>query len=55
MPLETCHLIYAMPWATFKGVSIFFDLIEQCLGILMDDFSIYVDSFDYCLTNFEMS
>jgi len=27
------------------------DLVEQCLEIFMDDLSVYVDSFEDCLTN----
>ena len=30
-------------------MSIFFDMIENCFEIFMDDFTIYGDSFDQCL------
>ena len=30
---------------------IFFDLVEQCLDIFMDNLSVYGDCFDDCLTN----
>jgi len=39
--------------ATFQQcmVSIFFNLLEKCLAIFMDGFSVYKDSFKDCLTN----
>ena len=48
MPFGLCNAS-----ATFQRCmfSIFFDLLEQCLEILMDDFSIYGDSFEDCLAN----
>jgi len=33
-------------------ISIFSNLVEQCLDIFMDDFSVYVDSFEDCLITF---
>jgi len=30
-------------------ISIFFDLVEQCLKIFMDDFSVHGDAFEVCL------
>jgi len=32
-------------------MSIFVDLLEQCMEVFMDDFSVYGDSFDLCLDN----
>ena len=32
-------------------VSIFFDLIENCIEVFMDDFTVYGDFFDDCLNN----
>jgi len=32
-------------------VSIFSDLVEQCIEIFMDDFSVFGSSFDDCLSN----
>ena len=32
-------------------MSIFYDLIEHCIEVFMDDFSIYGSFFNYCLTN----
>jgi len=32
-------------------MSIFFDLIEHCIAIYMDDFCMYGSSFDDCLAN----
>lgn len=34
-------------------MSIFTDLIEQCIEIFMDDFTVYGDSFDGCLNNLD--
>jgi len=32
-------------------ISIFSDLVEQCMEIFMDDFSVFGSSFDECLSN----
>jgi len=32
-------------------ISIFSDLVEQCMKIFMDDFSVFGSSFDECLSN----
>ncbi|RDX74484.1 Retrovirus-related Pol polyprotein from transposon opus, partial [Mucuna pruriens] len=32
-------------------ISIFSDLLEQCVEVFMDDFTIYAESFDACLEN----
>ncbi|RDX80918.1 Retrovirus-related Pol polyprotein, partial [Mucuna pruriens] len=32
-------------------ISIFSDLLEDCMEVFMDDFTVYVDSFDACLGN----
>jgi hypothetical protein len=34
-------------------MSIFSDMIESCIEIFMDDFTVYGDSFDHCLDNLE--
>ena len=34
-------------------MSIFFDLIEHCIEIFMDDFTVYGDSFEQCLNSLE--
>ena len=34
-------------------IFIFFDVVENCLEIFMDDFSVYRESFEDCLTNLE--
>ncbi|RDY05054.1 hypothetical protein CR513_11146, partial [Mucuna pruriens] len=31
--------------------SIFSDLLQECMEVFMDDFTVYVDSFDACLEN----
>ena len=35
-------------------MSIFSDLIEDCIEIFMDDFTVYGDSFDSCLRHLDM-
>jgi len=42
--------------ATFQRcmISIFSDLVEQCMKIFMDDFSVFGSSFDDCLSNLRM-
>ena len=32
-------------------MSIFTDLLEHCIEVFMDDFSVYGSSFDHCLSN----
>ncbi|RDX82596.1 Retrovirus-related Pol polyprotein from transposon 17.6, partial [Mucuna pruriens] len=32
-------------------ISIFSDLLQDCMEVLMDDFTVYADSFDVCLEN----
>ncbi|XP_016168757.1 uncharacterized protein LOC107611332 [Arachis ipaensis] len=48
MPFGLCNAP-----ATFQRcmMSIFVDLLEQCMEVFMDDFSVYGDSFDLCLDN----
>ena len=50
MPFELCNAP-----ATFQRCmnSIFFDLVEKCIKVFMDDFSIFRDSFTSCLNNLE--
>jgi hypothetical protein len=50
MPFGLCNAL-----ATFQRcmLSIFSDMIECFLEIFMDDFSVFGDSFDDCLTNLE--
>ncbi|XP_019451854.1 PREDICTED: uncharacterized protein LOC109353957 [Lupinus angustifolius] len=44
-----------MPFATFQRciVAIFADLVQKCIEVFMDDFSVFGDSFDICLKNLE--
>jgi hypothetical protein len=48
MPFRLCNAS-----ATFQRcmLSIFSDMVERFLEIFMDDFSVFGDSFDDCLTN----
>ncbi|KAF5476286.1 hypothetical protein F2P56_008017, partial [Juglans regia] len=50
MPFGLCNAP-----ATFQRcmLSIFSDMIEKCLEIFMDDFSVFGSSFDACLTNLQ--
>ncbi|KAF5477819.1 hypothetical protein F2P56_004432, partial [Juglans regia] len=51
MPFGLCNAP-----ATFQRcmLSIFNDMIENCLEIFMDDFSVFDSSFDTCLTNLQV-
>jgi len=42
--------------ATFQRcmLAIFADMVEKCIEVFMDDFSVFRPSFDYCLTNLEL-
>ncbi|PIN21873.1 DNA-directed DNA polymerase [Handroanthus impetiginosus] len=48
MPFGLCNAP-----ATFQRcmMAIFIDMVENCLEVFMDDFSVYGDSFDECLNN----
>ena len=50
MPFGLCNAL-----ATFQRcmISIFSDLVEQCMEIFMDDFSVFGSSFNNCLINLE--
>jgi hypothetical protein len=50
MPFRLCNAP-----ATFQKcmLSIFSDMVKLFLEIFMDDFSVFGDSFDDCLTNLE--
>jgi len=51
MPFRLCNALI-----TFQRcmMVIFADMIEKCIAVFMDDFSLFGSSFDYCLTNLEM-
>ena len=34
-------------------MAIFSDMVEKCIDVFMDDFSVFGSSFDYCLSNLE--
>ncbi|GKC24470.1 reverse transcriptase domain-containing protein, partial [Tanacetum coccineum] len=48
MPFGLCNAL-----ATFQRcmLAIFHDMIEESIEVLMDDFSVFGDSFDKCLKN----
>ncbi|XP_019420710.1 PREDICTED: uncharacterized protein LOC109330898 [Lupinus angustifolius] len=48
MPFGLCNAT-----ATFQGcmLTIFTDLVEKCIEVLMDDFSVFGESFETCLTS----
>ncbi|XP_071704958.1 uncharacterized protein [Rutidosis leptorrhynchoides] len=50
MPFELCNAP-----GTFQRcmIAIFHDMIEECMEVFMDDFSVFGDSFDSCLSNLE--
>ncbi|RDX83561.1 Retrovirus-related Pol polyprotein from transposon 17.6, partial [Mucuna pruriens] len=48
MPFGLCNAL-----STFQCcmTSIFLDLLQDCIEVFMDDFTVYTDSFDACLEN----
>jgi len=48
MPFGLCNAPGTFQWCM---ISIFSDLVEQCMEIFMDDFSVFGSSFDDCLIN----
>ena len=36
-------------------LAIFADMVEKCIEVFIDDFSVFKPSFDYCLTNLELA
>ena len=50
MPFGLCNAS-----ATFQRfmMAIFSDMVEKCIDVFMDDFSVFGSSFDYCLSNLE--
>ncbi|RDX89973.1 Retrovirus-related Pol polyprotein, partial [Mucuna pruriens] len=48
MPFALCNAL-----STFQRcmTSIFSDLLQECMEVFMDDFTVYADSFDACLEN----
>ena len=51
--LSVCLLVYAMHPQLFKGayISIFSDLLDDCVEVFMDDCSVYGTNFSYYLEN----
>ena len=51
MPFDLCNTP-----ATFQRcmMSIFSDMIEKCIEVFMDDFSVFGSSFDDCLSNLSL-
>ncbi|KAM6562879.1 hypothetical protein CsatB_022877 [Cannabis sativa] len=50
MPFGLCNAPATFPRCM---MAIFLDLIESCIEIFMDDFSVFGSSFDHCLENLE--
>ena len=50
MPFDLCN---APAMFQHCMMAIFFELLEDCLEIFMDDFSIYRQTFEKCLANLE--
>ncbi|GJS90263.1 reverse transcriptase domain-containing protein [Tanacetum coccineum] len=50
-----CHLACVMPSVPYQRcmMAIFHDMIEKTMEVFMDDFSVFGDSFDSCLSNLE--
>ena len=50
MPFGLCNAL-----AMFKRcmMAIFYDMVEKCIEVFMDDFSVFGSSFDCCLSNLE--
>ncbi|GJR42927.1 reverse transcriptase domain-containing protein [Tanacetum coccineum] len=53
--IVVCHLDYVMLLETFQRcmMAIFHDMIEKTMEVFMDDFSVFGDNFDSCLSNLE--
>jgi len=54
LPIEGCRSAYNAP-DTFQRcmLSIFSDFLEKCIEVFMDDFTVYVSSFDACLDSLD--
>ncbi|RDY10701.1 hypothetical protein CR513_04735, partial [Mucuna pruriens] len=48
MPFGLCN---ALNTFQHSMISIFSDLLQDCMAVFMDDFTVYADSFDACLDN----
>ncbi|RDY02609.1 Retrovirus-related Pol polyprotein from transposon 17.6, partial [Mucuna pruriens] len=48
-PIPECRLDYATLQRCM--INIFSDLLEECMEVFMDDFTVYAKSFDACLEN----
>jgi len=55
MFLGGCFSGYVLPQLSFQVymMCIFSNLVEYCMEIFMDDFSVFGSPFDDCLTNLE--
>ncbi|RDX80242.1 Retrovirus-related Pol polyprotein from transposon 17.6, partial [Mucuna pruriens] len=53
-PEDQHKTTFTCPFGTFaytRMPSIFSDLLQDCMEVFMDDFTVYADSFDACLDN----
>ena len=53
---EECSSGFCNAPTTFPRcmMAIFFDIVEKCIEVFMDDFSMFSSSFDCCLANLEL-
>ena len=45
---------YVCQWRIFALAVVFSDMVENCIEVFMDDFSVFGSSFDCCLANLEL-
>nr|GFB50113.1 reverse transcriptase domain-containing protein [Tanacetum cinerariifolium] len=52
-PTVACLSVCAMRRERFKGVAIFHDMVEKTMEVFMDDFSVFRNSFETCLSRLD--
>nr|GEZ16846.1 reverse transcriptase domain-containing protein [Tanacetum cinerariifolium] len=53
LPIDECLSVYAMHRARFKCVAIFHDMVEKTMEVFMNDFSVFGNSFENCLSRLD--